>query len=171
MDVEKELLNNKTLLIVLPSSRYSQSVLKIAKKLTGKKVLFITLNKTYPFVEELLNKNGCDTKYCFFIDAISSALKNVKKQKKCYFLKNPSALTELSIAISESMGKFEYVIFDSISTLMIYNNPSSVEKFVSSITNKLRTGGLKSVFFILEGEKSLKAMSMFFENVLEPKDE
>jgi hypothetical protein len=170
MDIEKELSNNQEILIVMQSLNYSSSVLNTIKKFSGKKVCFATLNKTYPAVEEWLNKNRCDTSNFFFIDAISRALKDVKGQtKKCAFLGTPSALTNLSITVSKSLPDFDYFVFDSISTLMIYNNASSVEKFISSMVNKLREAKVKSLFFALQGDKSIGAISMFFDNVLELK--
>jgi hypothetical protein len=168
MDIEKELSTNKAMLISMQSLSYSSTVIKITKALSGKKVCFATLNKTYPAVEEWLNKSGCNTKNFFFIDAISRALKDVKGQdKKCSFVGTPSALTNLSITISKNLSNFDYFVFDSISTLMIYNNASSVEKFISSLVNKIREEDVKSLFFALQGDKAIGAMSMFFDKVLE----
>jgi hypothetical protein len=170
MDIEKELSENQAILIVMQGLNYSKLTSDVTKKLSEKRVCFATLNKTYPAVEEWLNKSGCDTKNFFFIDAISRALKDVKGQKKkCSFVGTPSALTELSIAISDNLSNFDYLVFDSVSTLTIYNKVGAVEKFTSSIVNKIREAKVKSIFFILEGDKTIGAMSMVFDKVLELK--
>jgi hypothetical protein len=169
MDIEKELSSNNAMLLVLGSLNYSESVMGVINKLSGKNVCFVTLNKTYPAVDEWMIKNRINTKNFAFIDAISKAIQNLKVQApKCRYVTSPSALTEMSIAISEMVGKgVDYLMFDSISTLLVYNNEKQVEKFISGIVNKARSSETKSMFFILENDKLIQPCSMFMDKVLE----
>jgi KaiC/GvpD/RAD55 family RecA-like ATPase len=169
MEIEKELSDNQVLLVVMENLNYSKSVMGITKKLSGKNVCFATLNKTYPAIEEWLKKNKVDAKNFVFIEAVSRIIKNAQSEHdKFRFVSSPSALTELSIAISETAQKgIDYLVFDSVSTLLIYNSPKKVEMFLSGIVNKIRSFKTKGIFLILKNDKLIQSCSMFVDNVLE----
>jgi hypothetical protein len=70
------------------------------------------------------------------------------------FVSSPSALTELSIAISEAVksGAFELVLFDSLSTLNIYDLGNSTERFTSHVINRIKSEDKKGIFTCLEDD-------------------
>ena len=116
MNIKKELLSNKTVLLIMPGVDYNKIIVDIIKQISGKNVCYVTLNKTFSSLQELFKKNKINTDNIVFIDAISKTIKNVPNQTKaCYFCSSPGALTELSVTISKFLRhNFEYLIFDSL---------------------------------------------------------
>ncbi len=62
-----------------------------------------------------------------------------KSQKDVEFVSSPSALTEISLAITKCIGQgYLLVIIDSLSTFMIYHKPEILNRFLHSLSNKIR---------------------------------
>lgn len=172
MDIKKELSSNQTILLLMPSLEYNNLVVDIAKQLSSGSVCYVTLNKTYISIKENLEKRKVTTKNIIFIDAISKTIKKTPKQTDtCYFVSSPGSLTELSLSISKFLKhNFEYLIFDSLSSLLVYQSKAPISRFVSSIVNKIKEGKTKAVFYAL-GEKNqspfIKETSMFVDKVVD----
>ncbi|MDP6671293.1 MAG: hypothetical protein QGI60_05790, partial [archaeon] len=98
------------------------------KKLSGKNVCYVTLNKTAESLKELFKKNGVNVDNVVFIDAISKTFKQVPDQTEgCYFIRSPGALTDLSIRIHKLLEHgFEYLVFDSLTNLLVYEKKAPV---------------------------------------------
>lgn len=67
-------------------------------------------------------------------------------------------------------GKFDALLFDSLSTLLIYNKKDAVSKFIQSMINKLRTNNMTVVFTALKGDTEkglLKEVGLFVDEVVE----
>ncbi|MBT4539165.1 hypothetical protein HOI26_05625 [Candidatus Woesearchaeota archaeon] len=174
MDIEKTLAENKTVLIVLPSSDYHDILADVTKKLSKKNVCYVTLNKTFYALTEQFKKKKVKLENMVFIDAISKTIKKSEDQtESCYFVSSPGALTELSIVISKFIGHgFDYLIFDSITNLLTYRKPNVVEKFVCNLINKVKASKTKGIFLALnikEQEALIKKASMFVDAVIEIK--
>ncbi len=75
----------------------------------------------------------------FFIDCYSATLSSAeqKPSEKIKIVPGPSALNDFSLAlneaIKESSGKKMSVVFDTLSTFVIYNPKDSIRKFLSVI--------------------------------------
>jgi len=107
-----------------------------------------------------------------FIDAISQTIKKTPKETDgCYFVSSPSALTELSLTISKFIRhNFDYLIFDSLTNLLIYEKQAPVAKFVSSLTNKIKASKTKAIFYALsinDQETMIQECSMFVDSVID----
>ena len=60
-------------------------------------------------------------------------------------------------------------MFDSLSTLLIYNKKETVSKFVHSVVNKIKASNITAVFTALEGDTQsalLKEIGMFVDEVI-----
>ena len=128
------------ILFSLQSTSYIPVIKSIISVMNTKLKLFginVTLNKNYENLQQTLKQQKIDTSKILFIDVISQS-KNMKR-KNCIFITNPQSLTELSIQITEAVngGKYEYVLIDSINTLLVYNDSNVIQKFIHFIINKL----------------------------------
>jgi hypothetical protein len=78
------------------------------------------------------------------------------------FINNPANLTDLGIAVTEILkersGQKVCILFDSISTLLIYLSSPNISKFIHFVTNKLRLMDISGIF--LATEKGLDPMLM-----------
>ena len=171
-NLEKELKNNQTNIILMESIEYNDLILETAKKLAHKSVCYITLNKTYDSLLELLKKKKVNVKNIIFIDAISKTLKPTPDQiDNCYFVSSPAALTELSIVISKILKhEFEYLIFDSITNLAIYENKNTIAKFMTALINKIKETKTRAVFYAVqskEQEDLIKQCCTMSDNTIE----
>lgn len=172
-DIAKELEENQTILLVMPSMEYNKLIVDTAKNLKGS-IAYVTLNKTSDALKELFKKNRIDTKDIVFIDAISKTIKKVPDSGEgVYFVSNPGALTELSITIDKFLKhNFDYLIFDSLTNMLIYEKKAPVAKFVSSLVSKVRQGKTKAVFYALsvkEQQSLIEESGMFVDKVVEIK--
>jgi len=139
MNIVEEFAENKTILLIMPGIDYNNISLDIAKQLSGQSVGYITLNKTFPAIKENFKKKGIDPSNFVFVDAISRTIKEIEDTDQCYFVSSPGALTELSIKISKLLKhEFDYIIFDSLTNLLVYQKKAPVGKFVSNTVARLK---------------------------------
>ncbi len=101
---------------------------------SGKDVIGVLCSKPYYLLKEQLKKVGANKKY-LFLDTISpnTAEKNV-------FSMPGENLTALSIAINQSQQSFGgkvTILFDSITSLVIKNDPNTLIKFFSFIFSRV----------------------------------
>lgn len=172
MDIKNELSQNQVVLLLMPGIEYNNVIGDIAKQLSGKNICYVTLNKTYDALKEFFSKKKVDTGKIMFIDAISKTIKKVPDQTAgCYFVSSPGALTEISISIDRFLKHgFDYLIFDSLTNLLIYQKRAPVAMFVSSIINKIRGSKTKAVFYALsvkEQEELITESGMFVDKVID----
>ena len=171
-DVKKELASNQTVLLLMPSTQYNEVILSTMKKLSGKSIVYITLNKTSDSLTELFKKNKLNLENVVFIDAISKTIKKTPDQADgAFFCSSPGALTEISLVISKFLKhNFDYLIFDSLTNLPIYEKKSPVAKFISSLINKIKISKTKAVFYALGVEEQgelIKQTSTFVDKVVQ----
>ncbi|MBI2629496.1 hypothetical protein HYW76_00175 [Candidatus Pacearchaeota archaeon] len=145
---------DKTNLVLIHSLDYGKVTTDIGKSLSGKRVLYISYNKTWPAIEELFKNRKISEKNFFYLDAISGSMKKVNSSDRCYFLSSPSSLTELSLAIKKILNQeFDFIVFDSITNLSTYNSNIIVERFFSSLINDMKSvENLRSIFLVLDVE-------------------
>lgn len=172
MNIKKELSGSQTILLIMSSTLYNKEIVNIMKKLGGESIVYVTLNKTSDSLRELFKKNKIKTEKIVFIDAISKTIKNVPDQSNgVYYVSSPGALTELSLAISKFVKHgFDYVIFDSLTNLLVYESKAPVAKFVASLVNNIRESKTKAIFYALsvkEQEALIKESGMFVDKVID----
>lgn len=170
-NILKELSRNQIILLKMDGKDYSKNVSRLAKKLSGKKVCYVTMNQTFDAIKTSFAKSRIKIDKFVFIDAISSSIKKIGKQEgNCYYVSSPGALTEISIAITKFLKyDFDYLIFDSVTNLMIYRKPSEVEKFMSSISGRIHKTKTKSLFYaidISEHKDMLSKCSFFMDETI-----
>ncbi len=174
MNLKKELSSNQTMLLIMDSLKYNTDIVKTLKQLSGKRVCYVTLNKTFDSLKELFEKKKINTDNIIFIDAISKTIKSAPDQTSgSYFCSSPAALTEISLTISKFLKhNFEYIIFDSLTNLLIYQKKAPVAKFISTLINKIKASNTKAIFYALsvrEQDQMIQETSMFVDSIVELK--
>jgi hypothetical protein len=169
-NISKELGQHQTLLFMVPSTDYNKDIVAIVKKLKGN-ICYVTLNKTFDSLKEEFKKAKIKTENIVFIDCISKTIKSVPDQTEgCYFISSPGALTEISIAIDRFLRhKFDYLVFDSLTNMLIYEKRAPVAKFVASLVNKIKATKTKAIFYALsvhEQQALIEETGMFVDKVV-----
>lgn len=159
---------------MIPNERYSKIIIDVAKQLAGsyKHICYVSLNKLYDPLLKGLADNKVDVGKFFFIDCISrGVMKTPEKIKNCEFLSSPQALTEMHISISKNLKakKSEALLFDSLSTLLVYENEVLVTRFVHGLIGAVRGVGPKAFLTVLEGDtrgELVKSLGMFTDQTI-----
>lgn len=122
----------------------------------GYRVVVITTNQPSAVLKKHYSTDGIDISRVSFIDAITKyALGKIPPgQEDCRFINSPSNLTDLGIAITEVLHSLANektcLLFDSVSTMLIYLPSTNISKFIHFITSKLRLVDAAGIFLAVE---------------------
>jgi hypothetical protein len=169
---------NKVILLVTSPVNYISDNLNIIKHYTNKKdafCIYITANRPYTHLINLLKKENINTKQILFIDTITSmGFDDVNRTENAIFTGSTKALTEISIAatsaITKSTSNNKLLLIDSISTLLTYNNLESVTRFSRFIINKMHDNEINGVIISVDKttDRALIAqISQFCDKIIE----
>ncbi|MBI2598272.1 MAG: hypothetical protein HYW50_03690 [Candidatus Diapherotrites archaeon] len=172
--IRQKRMGKKLVLLIIPSEEYLKSIIYILRNASASysKILYISLNELYDNLIRNLQNNGIDIKNFYFIDAITrTAQTNIDEKSNCTFVTSPNSLIELSLAISQKIDELEpdLIIFDSLSTLFIYENEATAVKFVHSLIGKMKAVGCDSILTSLQGDakrEAIKDLGMFVDEFL-----
>ena len=150
-------------------------------------VIFVTTDKLPENIKkELIKENFffgkySDRKMLMFIDCYSNHIEeflpdtdNIKR------ISSPIALNEISIALSNIERDFvmnglkHTVIFNSLSTLLMYSNPQTIARFLQVIIAKIEKSDGSSLFTIEQGmhdEKTIFTIEHLMKGVIKIKEE
>ena len=148
-------------LATIEAKNYSKTNLKIIKHLIDSENIpgvYVTLNKPFENLAGTLKKEKIDTGMIIFIDAVTkTAGGNVEKTDKCLYIGSPDNLSDISIAMDQAVralpSKNRFVFFDSLSTLLVYNDVSTVARFIHFLAGKMRVWKVKGIIVSLRKEK------------------
>ncbi|MCJ7646936.1 hypothetical protein MUO65_08610 [bacterium] len=132
------------------------------------RICYVSLNKPHAVLSDSFKKSGIDLKKIFFIECTGNA--GGGKWEQVVYVSSPKALTEMSITIGKviEMGKIEALIFDSLSTLLVYEDPSTIVKFTHSLISILRSKNVSGFLMCAKSGQSeaiIKDISMFADRV------
>jgi len=151
-------------LATVKAKNYQKTNLEIVEHLTEDMNIpgvYVTLNKPYSVMKNIFEKAKIDTRLIIFIDAVTKTAGEVKKTKNCLFIGNPENLSDISIAMDQAVralpGKDKFLFFDSLNTLLAYNEVPTVIKFIHFLASKMRAWKVKGVIISLE-KKSNKEL-------------
>ena len=119
------------------------------------KIAYISLTKPAEDVIEIFRENKIDTKKFLFIDAVTEKVKSNVSNDGIIFVSSPKNFkkfdTELNQIIKD-LEELECLIFDSLSTLLIYKDESTVVKFTHDLIIDLMVAHASADFICLLGE-------------------
>jgi len=137
----------------------------------GKPVIFITTDhSTEDIKKEWLDKKLFYGRYeqtgnLKFIDCYSmNAGKPQKESTQTIYIPSPLALNELSVALAETEAELfkksseHLVVFDSLSTMLLYSNPRTIARFTQVITGKIRQANGRVCYVVEEGMHEKQVM-------------
>lgn len=154
-------LKQYVVLATVGARNYQKINLEIIKHLIEDKNtpgVYVTLNKPFETLESIFKKEKIDTRVIIFIDAITKTTGGeIEKTDKCLFIGAPDNLSDISIAMDQAVrslpSKKRFVFFDSLSTLLMYNNVTTVAKFIHFLAGKMRIWQVGGIIVSLKKEK------------------
>ncbi len=106
-------------------------------------------------------------KNIYFIDCYSSTISSREEPESTEdttVIEGPGALNDLSLSINEiirkSSDKKIRVIFDSLSTFVLYNPESSITKFLNVVGGRLKEANATTIFLVEEGVHDKQLLSL-----------
>ena len=150
---------NQTIGIILPGSNYpelQQAMFEYINSRPEDAWVYVTVTKPYEtltkqfdFLEECKNIK--------FIDCISRAAGIHKASPNCIYIESPSMLEKLGLEIMNTFKEVDpnvnkYLIIDSLSNLIVYNDPDIVTEFFYHITNRTRAREIHTISLAIEEE-------------------
>jgi len=148
--------DNFVILLDVKAENYSEAVLCAAEFMLkkGKKGVYVAASRPYIFILKQMGKRNIGTGNLLFIDCTSGMGGEQDGGGACTYIENPAALEEISMHISLSLRKLNpggnFLIMDSISTLLIYNTLHSMEEFSMFLINKMRMEDVSCILIIIE---------------------
>ena len=167
--------NTDVVLAVVSPEKFAQTTFEAVKSLVkrGYSGIYITANKASNILQEELRKNKLKTDKIYYIDAISSLIGKPKKAKNTVCAESPQSLTEISIAVTNILpvlkGK-KFIILDSISTLLMYNDVLTVARFVHFLVGRMREWKMIGIIFAVKKQmpEQMKAqISQFVDRIID----
>lgn len=156
-------------------TRTTVELMKVLEKQKGK-CLYVTVNKTAEDLIKLFSKNKVSSKNIEFIDLITNIAGRSKlKGKNIKYLDSPTDLVGIASVISKKIEKSkeaEFIVLDSISTLILYNKREAVEKFSHSLAGKMRGKNITGVLVMVQSAETkgiTERLSQFADEVIEIK--
>jgi hypothetical protein len=179
LDLIQEIANNKFLLILMEEKEYASRLEEIINSVekTRTKICYVCLSKPYTDVMEDLRKQGLNVHDFLFIDVLSSHYNEQEPVGNCIFISEPTNLAAIRAAIMKAVDekKCSVILFDTISTLLIYQETSSIVKFTHYLLTDEKQEHVKKLFIVLKNgtgpnEQSamlLKDLTMFADKTID----
>jgi hypothetical protein len=165
--------DNQIIVVVIPEENYLERLMSLISDLSETKgnICYVSLNRPYSSLISSFHKAGIDTSRIHFIDAITRTAQIPPPSSECDYVSSPGALTELSVNITRVMesGNYRYVVFDSLSTLLVYESDATIAKFVHFLMAKVRVVGCNAVFTCLKQHADsmlIKDINMFADKII-----
>ncbi|MFH1053256.1 MAG: hypothetical protein V1740_02450 [Candidatus Woesearchaeota archaeon] len=150
----------KIILYIIKAEEYVKTNVQILSKLINQDKLYgiyVTVNRPYHNLVNILQKNNIKLDNLFIIDAITKSTGGEGEDvKNCIFLDSPTNLTDITISLRQAIeilkDKKKFIFFDTLSTLLIYNNSKSVIKFAHFLTGRMREWETQGIILSIEKE-------------------
>jgi hypothetical protein len=157
--VNPEDLDKKQIFLILATpSNIRQRNIELIREISshGYHTIIVTINFPYNILSKLYAENGVDLTTVSFIDAVTrnsiGTVENIPGVVR--FVNNPANLTDLGIAVTEVLKEHSdrkvCILYDSVSTMLIYLSSQNISKFIHFVTNKLRLMDVSGVFLAVE---------------------
>jgi len=117
---------------------------------------YVTANNTYKNISDNFKKYY-ENKNIKFIDCISRSSGITTLEKECNYLESPTMLEKIILQVMNIFKGIEYdvekyLIIDSLSSLIVYNDTEIVREFVSVLLNKARSMNIHIISILIEEE-------------------
>ena len=132
-------------------------IIKFLVKESNMPGVYVTLNAPYPNVKKRLEDEKIDTRMILFIDAVTKTSQGIERKDNCLLIGNPQNLSDISVAMDKAVRSLpsskRFVFFDSLSTLLLYNNPPSVAQFIHFLSGRMHVWKVKGIIISLQNKK------------------
>jgi len=150
---------NQSVGILLPGNNYSdltQALFEYMRSRPEDAWVYLSITRPYDNIVKDF-KDIPERKNIKFIDCISRAAGIPPNEQGCIYIESPSLLEKVILEITDIFRDLEddvnkYLIIDSLSSLLIYNDTSLVTEFFTHLSNRTRVLGIHTITLVIEEE-------------------
>jgi hypothetical protein len=166
--------------VILPSNNYedfTHAVFGFIRNQNENPWVYVTITKPFHAIKQR-HQEIIDTINIQFIDCVSLAAGIKSNDPRCFFLDSPSQLEKLILEImsyvkEKTPDKTAYVILDSLSSLILYNDELLVTEFFTHLINNLNLVNAHTISLCIEEEMNDMMHKMLYlknEKILKIKE-
>jgi archaellum biogenesis ATPase FlaH len=160
---------NQSLGIILPGNNYhdlTHAIYEYINETPNNNWVYVTTSKPFNAIKKEMS-NVMDSSSVFFIDCVSRAAGIQTKDPQCYFLDSPSQLEQLILEIvnivkNKPKDNESFVILDTISSLLLYNDELLVAEFFTHLINNMNLYNTHTISLCLEEEMTDQMNKMLY---------
>lgn len=154
-------------LLVTTAHQHNEIATGLTQMLTedeGRNGVYITFNRPFEQIVKDFEAAKIDLSKVIFIDCVSKmAGRFPGKKENAVFIDNPSSLEEIGMYAEKILARLpgdKFIILDSISNLMIYNDENSAREFAHFLVNKMRLEKVGGFLLTVEKEDVDKVVEL-----------
>jgi archaellum biogenesis ATPase FlaH len=135
---------------------------------------FVTVSKTYDFLAKIF-KESTDHANIKFIDCISRSAGITEMYNNCIYIESPVMLEKLILEILNNFKGVrreveKFIVIDSLSALMIYNDPEIIREFISLVMNRCRSENIHVISVLVEEEMDTNKLIQLNDKIIVLRD-
>jgi KaiC/GvpD/RAD55 family RecA-like ATPase len=162
--IPKSIVMNQIVGITLPDKYYDdikQVLFEFINSKPENYCVYVTITRPYNTLANEFGDLVANTKNIKFVDCVSRIAGISNLDPNCEFIESPTMLEKLGLEIINQFKEADekstkFLILDSLSTLMVYNEPEIVTKFFYYLINITRAKDIHSVYLVIEEEEADK---------------
>lgn len=159
--IPKSIMVNQIVGLTLPDKYYDdikQVLFEFLNDKPSNYCVYVTITRPYQTIANQFGELVTDSNNIKFIDTVSRIAGISKSEGNCTYIESPTMLEKLGLEITNHFKKADdktekYLVVDSLSTLMVYNEPEIVTKFFYYLINIARTRNIHSAYLVIEEEE------------------
>jgi len=173
---------NNFLMLLLDDKTYTEELVQLIKRVKDKSenICYVCLSKPYTDVIDNLKNEQINHDNFTFIDIFSSHNYELKDLENCIFVRDSENLEEIGTAVRKAVTNKQCstIVFDSISTLLIYQKVDSIVKFTYDLLSDKKQKKAHKIYLLMKGMGIYKDEStnlindlrLFADKVIDVKD-
>jgi len=137
--------NESITMIIYKPSHYMEAVSSVLVSTIKEKNecgVYISVSRPYNSILEVINREKIPVHNVVFIDCVTRMMgRQTTAEANVVFVENPSTLEEIGMYSDKLLARMSeprFIIFDSLSSILIYNNMKSTTEFSHFLINKMR---------------------------------
>jgi hypothetical protein len=135
---------------------------------------FVTISNTFDYLIKNY-KQVMEQPNVKFIDCISRVIGISELNKHCIYIESPTMLEKTALEIINSIQTSKgdgdkYIVIDSLSALMIYNDSEIIREFVYFLMNRTRAENVHLVTIVIEEEMDTDKLIQLNDKIIVLRD-
>ena len=135
---------------------------------------FVSVSKSFDYLKKVY-KEIDQFQNIHFIDCISRAAGIGTKHHNCIYIESPGMLEFIILELLNSFRGVKsetekFIVIDSLSALMIYNDPAIIREFITLLMNRARSDNIHIITILVEEEMDSNKLIQMNDKIIVLRD-